>query len=235
MNNKSNEKQRCDEVGEHPIESINKCSMFEITIDKEKVNEMPVLTYAGDIYVVDSPGQVNAAVATLRKQELVGFDTETRPSFRRGELHKTALIQLATEHECFLFRLNKIGIPAKLQSYLEDASCTKVGLSVHDDFHTMQRSYPLNPGGFIELQELVRSFQIAEMGLQKIYAILFGQKISKSQRLTNWEASTLSEAQQHYAAIDAWACINIYKKLRDGDFIPEQSPYYHKVVAEDIE
>lgn len=204
---------------------------YIVSIDKEKINEMPVAEYgAGNIYVVDALSQVSAAVTHLRKHALVGFDTETRPSFKRGERHKLSLIQLATPDDCFLFRINKLeNIPMKLKQYLEDAKCPKVGLSTHDDINQIVRVAKMRPRGFIEIQELVKRFRIADMSLQKIYAILFGQKISKSQRLTNWDADELSEGQQRYAAIDAWACIDIYNRLMSGEFIPEQSPYYHAI------
>lgn len=206
--------------------------MFQITIEKDKVNKMPVANFDRAIYLIDSMAGINAAVAALRRAPLVGFDTETRPSFKKGEFHKTALVQLATESECFLFRTNKIGLPNRLRDFLEDDHCLKVGLSIHDDFRTLSRIEPVTPGGFVELQTLAAEHQIAEMSLQKIYAILFGQKISKSQRLTNWEAPELTASQQRYAALDAWACIDIYKKLTSGEFIAEQSPYYHEVIEE---
>lgn len=202
---------------------------YIVSIDKEKINEMPVAEYgSGNIYVVEAMSQVNAAVAHLRKFPLIGFDTETRPSFKRGEHHKLALIQLATPSDCFLFRINKLkSIPLKLKEYMEDPGCAKVGLSTPDDINQMQRVTRMRPAGFIEIQKMVKEFSITDLSLQKIYAILFGQKISKGQRLTNWEADELTPSQQRYAAIDAWACIDIYNLLKSGEFIPEQSPYYH--------
>lgn len=201
---------------------------YVVSIDKEKVNELPPAEYGGNIYMVDAMSQVNAAVAHLRKHALIGFDTETRPAFKRGEHHKLALIQLATPSECFLFRISKLkGIPLKLMELMEDESCLKVGLSTPDDIRQMQRVCKMKPGGFIEIQQLAPQYRITDMSLQKIYAILFGQKISKNQRLTNWEADELTPQQQRYAAIDAWACIDIYDRLSSGEFVPEQSPYYH--------
>jgi len=207
--------------------------MHTVSIDKPTINEMPRVTFAGRIHIIDAISQVKSAVTALRTSPIVGFDTETRPSFHRGERHNVALLQLSTHSDAFLFRLNKTGIPVPLKQYLEDKNCVKVGLSTSDDFHQLTRiCQTLHPGGFIELQQLVKRYSITDMSLQKIYAILFQEKISKSQQLTNWEAPHLTEAQQQYASIDAWACIRIFEHLQSGQFIPEQSPYYHEVVVE---
>lgn len=199
--------------------------MFHISIDKEQINAMPLVSFSGQIVVVDTMATVRPAVDALRKCPLVGFDTETRPSFKRGVKHKTALIQISTDDICFLFRTNKIGLPAALRDFIEDGECAKVGISLHDDWDVMHRQYDVRPAGFTDIQDLVSQFHIAETSLQKLYAILFGQKISKSQRLSNWEADVLSEAQQRYAATDAWACINILRYLRSGAFDPSNSPF----------
>ena len=209
-------------MAQQPIQYI-------ITIDKNVVNEMPVVTYEGQIHIIDSVSQVAGAVRALRQAPIVGFDTETRPSFKRGEMHKVSLMQLSTLTHCFLFRLKHTGMPAPLKDYLEDAGCLKVGLSTHDDFKVLHRVYAFEPAGFVELQELVKRYEIGDLGLQKVFAILFQQKISKSQRLTNWDAARLTEAQQHYAALDAWACIRIYERLTSGQFDPLASPYRHVV------
>ncbi len=207
--------------------------MHIVSIDKQTINEMPRVSFSGRIHIIEAISQVKSAVTALRTAPIAGFDTETRPSFHRGEHHNIALLQLSTESDAFLFRLNKTGVPAPLRQYLEDKNCIKVGLSTTDDFHQLSRICErLNPAGFIELQQLVKQYEIADMSLQKIYAILFQQKISKGQQLTNWEAPQLTDAQQQYAAIDAWACIRIYKYLQSGLFIPEQSPYYHELVEE---
>lgn len=197
-----------------------------IAISKESVAEMPVVECSVDITVVDTPELGRMALRELNKARVVGFDTETRPSFHRGRLHNVALMQLSTEKHCFLFRLNKIGISQQLRQFLENPEIIKIGLSVHDDFGVMRRVVPeLDPQGFIDLQEYVKYFHINDISLQKIYAIIFGEKISKHQRLTNWEADTLTEQQQKYAAIDAWACLRLYRTLRSGQFHPDESPY----------
>ena len=205
-----------------------------ITIDKEAVNKMPRVTFPGRIHVISAISQVKSAVTALRTATAIGFDTETRPSFHRGERHSVALLQLSTHTDAFLFRLNKTDLPTPLLQFLQDPSVIKIGLSTTDDFHQLARLAPhIHPAGFVEIQQLVKQYDIADMSLQKIYAILFGQKISKSQQLTNWEAPTLTDAQQHYAAIDAWACLRIYDYLNTGNFDPQASPYYHQVIPQD--
>jgi len=141
------------------------------------------------------------------------FDTETKPAFKRGQVHKVALLQLATEEACFLFRLNLIGYPDGLEAIISDPGIRKIGLSLRDDFAAIYKRSARKPENFIDLQVFVDKFGIDDNSLQKIYAILFGRKISKNQRLSNWEAPTLSIAQQSYAAIDAWACLRIYNHL----------------------
>ncbi len=206
--------------------------MHVVSIDKQDVNQMPQVTFHGRIHIIDSISQVKSAVTALRTSAIAGFDTETRPSFKRGEHHRVALLQLSTESDAFLIRLNKTGIPTPLKRYLEDPEIIKVGLSTIDDFHQLASICDIHPAGFVELQELVKRYNISDMSLQKIYAILFQHKISKGQQLTNWENSTLTDAQQQYAAIDAWACLRIYRYLQTGDFVPEQSPYWHELVEE---
>lgn len=183
---------------------------------------MPVSSFVGEIDVIDTPDRVADAVAFLMQHPIIGFDTETKPSFRRGNPNKMALMQLSTDDRCFLFRINILGMPDELLSFIHNPDIVKIGLSIHDDFHVMHRSSDVEPRGFIDLQKFVKDYHISDTSLQKIYAILFGQKISKTQRLTNWEAPTLTRPQQVYAATDAWACLRIYNMLISGRFNAEQ-------------
>ncbi|MCI5663480.1 MAG: 3'-5' exonuclease domain-containing protein 2 [Mediterranea sp.] len=196
--------------------------LIKRTIDKEVVNAMPKAAFTGEIHVVNTPWEAERAVAYLRGCPLLGIDSETRPSFAKGHTHKVALLQVASEEHCFLFRLNVMGLTLPLITLLEMPHITKVGLSLKDDFMMLHKRAPFEPRGIIELQEFVRPFGIEEQSLQKIYAILFGEKISKTQRLSNWEADVLTQPQQLYAATDAWACLNIYRKLQQlkesGDY-----------------
>ncbi len=183
------------------------------TISKEELGALPAEEFKGRIVVVQSEMMAAKALRYLMDQPIVGFDTETRPSFRKGEVHKVALIQLSTEDTCFLIRLNRLGIFPLLREFLESENVKKIGLSTKDDFHALNRLAPVEPKGFVELQNLVKTQGIGEASLTKIYALLFGKRISKGQRLTNWEATELTEAQQRYAALDAWACLRIYSSL----------------------
>ena len=188
-----------------------------LTITKEQLAELPKETYNGTIIVVDHQVEVAAAVAHLSNQKAIGFDTETKPSFKRGQNHKVALMQLATDEVCYLFRLNRIGYPDKLAQLMSNPDVKKIGLSLRDDFAAIRQRSVGKPENFIDLQLFVDKFGIDDNSLQKIYALLFGKKISKSQRLSNWEAPQLTPAQQAYAAIDAWACLRIYNHLVDTD------------------
>lgn len=208
----------------------------QISIPKEVLNEMHAVSYPGGIEavtVVDTPEKAEAALADLGKFRYIGFDTETRPSFRRGQVNKVALLQLSTGEHCYLFRLNKPSIFEMVRPLLENPEIIKVGLSVHDDFNALRRRGEINPCGFLDLQDYCRAFHIADISLQKIFAIVFGERISKSQRLTNWEADHLNAAQQIYAAIDAWACLKLYRYMRSGNFDPNSSPFIVSNADED--
>ncbi|MBQ9641533.1 MAG: 3'-5' exonuclease domain-containing protein 2 [Bacteroidaceae bacterium] len=182
--------------------------------DKNKLSTLPRAVFPGRIYIIQTAQEAERAVNYLLSQSILGFDTETRPSFRKGHPHSTALLQVACHEACFLFRLNLMeGLPAPIVRLLQDNSVTKVGLSLHDDFHCLSRRAKFKPGTFIELQNEVKRIGIKDMSLQKIYANLFGEKIAKNQQLSNWEADVLSPGQQLYAATDAWACIRIHEEI----------------------
>lgn len=207
---------------------------MEISISKQQLAALPAAQFQGSIVVVDDPGLVNYAIERLRKADLIGFDTETRPSFKKGQSFKVALLQLSSNDECFLFRLNKIGMPEPLKKILEDKTTQKVGLSIHDDFRNLHKNFDFEPQGFIELQKFATQWNIIDKSLSKLFGILFGKRLSKSQRLSNWEADQLAESQQHYAALDAQACVKIYRHLNAGLFHPEESEYIIQPTEEAI-
>lgn len=184
-------------------------------IAKADIAQMPCELFEGRIIVIHSVNDVEKAVNYLKKFPIVGIDTETRPSFAKGKTYEVSLLQLSTEDTCFLFRLNYIGMPQALVEFLQDGRQLKVGLSLRDDIQNLNRKHKFEPRGFLDLQHYVKEMGIEAQSLQKIYALLFGKKISKSQRLTNWEADVLTDRQKGYAATDAWACVRIYKYMEE--------------------
>ncbi|MDE7335645.1 MAG: 3'-5' exonuclease domain-containing protein 2 [Muribaculaceae bacterium] len=187
------------------------------TIDKAALAQLPAEQFTGRIEIIQTLDRAVKAVKFLMDQPLVGFDTETRPNFRKYDNHKVSLMQLSTPDICFLIRLNRVGLFPELREFLESEKVTKIGLSTKDDFHVLNRLAPIEPKGFIELQQLVKNYGIGEASLTKIYALLFGKRISKAQRLSNWEAVELTLAQQRYAALDAYACLRIYTQLKESN------------------
>jgi ribonuclease D len=187
--------------------------MFKIKITKDEVNLLPVVIFEGKITLVDELSKIDPAIEELRRSAIVGLDTETKPSFTRGTHHKVSLVQISTLDHCFLFRLNKTNFPPALADFLSDESVRKIGLSLRDDFSGLNKHHIFKPANFVDIQSIAQSYGIMELSLQKIYAILFEKKISKSQRLSNWESPELTEQQQRYAATDAWASLQIYLRL----------------------
>lgn len=192
-------------------------SQYNARIEKSEVSAMPVVAFEGRIITIDTPADTDKAVKALSGETVIGIDTETRPSFRKGVQHKVSLLQLSTVDTCFLIRLNRVDIPDSLLALLENKKIAKIGLSLHDDYQALCKRRKFKAGGFIDLQNYVREFGIEEMSLQKIFAIIFGRRISKSQQLTNWENDVLTDKQKTYAATDAWACLEIYNKLKQEE------------------
>ena len=181
--------------------------------DKAMIPSLPIAQFPGRIIVILTPGETEKAVHYLLSQRILGFDTETRPSFKRGHQYKVSLLQVATPDTCFLFRLNHTGLTPALIELLEDKTVKKIGLSWHDDINSLHKIGDFKIGHFIDIQDHVKDIGIEDLSLQKLYANLFGEKISKRQQLSNWEADILSDKQKIYAATDAWACIRIYEEL----------------------
>lgn len=198
---------------------------YYLSIPKDVLVKLEPEHYDGPITVIDKPEDVAEAIETLRKSKIIGFDTETRPSFKKGQSNSLALIQMCTKEQCFLFRVNIIGMVKPLIDLLEDAGKIKVGLSIHDDFHNLQKICNIDPQGFIDLQQFVKTIGIMDNSLTRIYAIIFNKRIAKGQRLSNWEAPVLTQQQQSYAALDAIACIRIYDAIGKNHFRARNSQY----------
>ena len=200
--------------------------------DKSIINSLPLVTFPGKIIVILNEYEAERAVEYLLSCDVLGVDTETRPAFRKGNNHKVALLQVATRKECFLFRLNHLGLSQSLLRLLSNKQVPMVGLSWHDDLMSLHRREQFEPGWFIDIQDIIGNLGIVDKSLQKLYANLFGEKISKRQRLTNWEADVLTERQKEYAAIDAWACIKLYDEIMnllatkeyELEVVPEEKP-----------
>lgn len=181
--------------------------------DKRRIADLPRVMFEGRIVVILSPGETEKAVNYLLSQPILGVDTETRPSFKKGRVNQVSLLQVSTHDICFLFRLQYTGMTPAIIRLLEDTTVPKVGLSLHDDMIMLLKRCSFKPGYFIDLQKHVGEIGVEDQGLQKLYANFFGQKISKGQQLTNWEIDVLNERQKRYAATDAWACIMLYEEL----------------------
>jgi ribonuclease D len=181
--------------------------------DKPTIATLRRVVYHGKIVVINTPDEAEAAVDHLLSQSVLGLDTETRPSFTKGRHFKCSLLQVASKSICFLFRLNHIGMCPAVMRLLGDKTVTKVGLAWRNDLLALKEVGEFEPGTFVDLQDMVREIGIEDQSLVKIYANLFGERISKADRLSNWERDNLKDTQMIYAAIDAWACVQIYEEV----------------------
>jgi ribonuclease D len=195
------------------ISEVMEDSRYLENITVEEIQEYELSWFKGEIIIVDNLNTFGKVIPGLMKERVLGFDTETRPSFKKGHKNKVSLIQLAARNKAYLFRINRIGIPPELAGILANPEVIKAGVAVHDDIRFLKTIRRFNPAGFIDLQNFVRDFGIQSSGLKKLTAIVLGFRISKRQQVTDWEAEELSEPQQVYAATDAWVCYEIYNKL----------------------
>jgi len=187
--------------------------MFKENISKEELIDLPLKWFEGEIIVIDCKEKIAAAVEMLSKEPLLGFDTETKPSFKKGVINKVALLQLSTKNKAFLFQLQKIGFPEVVFRILANPEIIKTGVAIHDDIKGLQHWKNFKPAGFKDLQDHAKSLGITDFSLKKLAAITCGFRISKGQQLSNWEADVLTEAQQIYAATDAWAALEIFENF----------------------
>lgn len=186
---------------------------FREEITNEEIKQLPRKVFNGDIFLIDTERKFEIAIPLLREYRVLGFDTETKPSFKKGKLNSTALLQLATDDKAFLFRLNKIGFPDALADLLANENVLKIGVAIRDDLNELKRLQSFEPAGFIDLQETAKDLNIKNISLKKLAAIVLNFRISKSQRVSNWEQEILSPAQLKYAATDAWVCYKLYQEI----------------------
>ena len=186
---------------------------FPQHIAKTALQELTITHFEGEVIIIDHPTQIKEAADYLNQHTILGVDTEARPSFKRGVHYPTALLQIATTERCYLIRLTHVGMPAEIATIFANPNICKVGLAFKDDINGLRRRRDFKPVNCVDLQSIVCKYGIMDLGLQKIFAIIFGKKISKSQQLTNWENSQLTPDQARYAATDAWATLTIYLRL----------------------
>ncbi|HPT30685.1 MAG TPA: 3'-5' exonuclease [Prolixibacteraceae bacterium] len=190
--------------------------MFRESMTKEELAELPLAQFTGDIILVETPGMAEIAAGYLRNFPVLGFDTETKPSFTKGEIHKVALLQLATEERAFLIRLQKVGLPDSIRKILSDPRQLKTGVAIRDDLKALQKVRNFRPEGFVELQDMAVRSGIRDFSLKKLCAILLGVRISKAQQTSNWESESLSDQQLVYAATDAYMSLKIFEKFNNS-------------------
>lgn len=196
--------------------------MYIESITPKELEKLEYASFPGKIQVIDSVGaDFNRAIAYLRSQKIIGFDTETRPCFSQNQpRYGVALLQLSGPEKAYLFRVNKIGMHRRLCNILADPKIIKVGAAVHDDIRGLQKHREFKAAGFVDLQKIVWEWGIRDKAVKKMAAIILGYRISKTQQLSNWEAEELSESQCKYAATDAWVCREMYLKLMKSEKNP---------------
>ncbi len=187
--------------------------MLRQTIDKQTLKELPRGKFEGTIKVITKPEEVEQVIPEIAINSVLGFDTESKPAFRKGKTHGVTLLQLSNQDTAWLFRLHMTGLPKNLVRLLAEPGIKKIGAAILDDLRGLKKIVPFEPAGFIDLQKHVDKYGVEEKGVKKMAGIFLDLQISKRQRLTNWEAPVLTEPQLRYAATDAWVCLKIYEKM----------------------
>jgi len=182
-------------------------------ITTEELNSLPLKAFEGKVSLITELSKLPAIVREIEKHKIVGFDTETRPSFKRGQVFKVALLQLALPHKVFLFRMHQTGLPQEIVSIFQNSEIIKAGVAIRDDIKALQKVSRFHPASFIELSAMAKASGLQVESVKKLAGLLLGFRISKSAQTSNWEAANLTEKQLEYAATDAWVCLEIYKHL----------------------
>ncbi|MCE7053305.1 3'-5' exonuclease domain-containing protein 2 [Algoriphagus sp. AGSA1] len=196
--------------------------MIPFKITKEEVNALPLGQFEGEMFLIDKVEDVEEVAGFLAQQLFIGFDTETKPAFRKGVINQVSLLQLSTSTQAFLFRLNEIGFPDPIRNILEKESIVKIGAAVHDDIKGLAKlTDSFYPNSFFDLNDELKRVGFVNIGVRNLCAMVLGIRISKSEQVSNWEAETLTIKQQRYAATDAWGCLEIFKKLKSEGYLDE--------------
>ena len=193
--------------------------MFPSQIPKEEIKNLPLMKFSGKIHLINTEAELFEAIKVLQNETFVGFDTETKPTFNKGEYNQTALIQLATLHNAYIIRVKELGISNILKNYLEDRDILKVGISIRDDLKELKKMRPFRPGGFIDLNDIAADLGITQIGMRSLTGIFLKGRVSKSQQTSNWESKELTTGQLSYASTDAWICAKIYTMLDQKGYL----------------
>lgn len=194
---------------------------MKLHITKAEINELPMGRYEGPIHLIRTPEDADAAAKKLKKEKLLGFDTETRPAFRKGESYLPSLLQLSTANEVYLFQLKQTGFTKNLRKILADKKIIKAGVSIKDDIKELRQLTDFEPAGFIELADCAKKAKIKNLGLRGMGALLLGFRISKKEQVSNWAKAELTESQRTYAATDAWLGREIHLRLDELGLISQ--------------
>lgn len=196
--------------------------MIPLQITKDEINELPLGQFEGEIYLIDKSEDVEEVADFLKTQAIIGFDTETKPAFRKGVVNQVSLLQLSTKTQAFLFRLNDIGFPDAIREVLEREHIVKVGAAVNDDLKALTKlTDSFYPNSFFDLNDELKKVGFHNVGVRNLCGMVLKMRISKSEQVSNWESSVLTEKQQRYAATDAWACLEIFQLLKKEGYLDE--------------
>ncbi len=191
-------------------------------LTNEELEQLPLTNFGGEIVVVETYDALTSSVEEMRREKILGFDTETRPSFTRGVSYGVALLQLSSPVKAWLIRINRVGLPQEVLDILQNKNITKIGAAIRDDIKALQKHSGFVPAGFVDLQDMAKEKGFEDFSLKKLAAHVMGVRISKRQRLSNWEAAQLSASQQSYAATDAWVSLKIYEGMQRGELEHER-------------
>ncbi len=188
---------------------------FRRTISRGDVNDLPIRRYEGAVRLIESPEDLEGAVADIRQESVVGLDTETRPAFRKGESHLPCLVQVATARAVYLFPLQRMDFSRPLAELLADPLIVKAGVSLAHDLRQLKLVFPFEQASVVDLGDTARHGGVGQSGVRNLAANFLGFRIPKGNRTSNWAARHLSPSQITYAATDAWACRELFLRFKE--------------------
>lgn len=203
----------------NPAASVTLHSGIVRAISREEMSTLPIRRYEGEVCLVTTPQDLERALADLREEDIVGFDTETRPAFRKGETHLPCLVQAATARRVYLFQLRQSEVFQVLAELLTETRTVKVGVALANDLRSLKQLFPFNETNVLDLGVIARRCHLDQTGLRNLAGIFLGVRIPKGARTSNWAAPRLSTAQITYAATDAWVCRELFLQFRSRGLV----------------